>query len=191
MDKFIRSKSYGDLAFERLYNKYGSMYELPYHLSDNYMKIAQNAFGEFIEDIENLDPELMDWFDQNEDYNDEPDIKKLEKTAQGRETLAQYMELGWQPKMTSKENNFGIYKFVLKLLENSGAKIPNLYLSEDRNFSVSSILKDKNIRTAFIGEISKLSHETLLKFMPQEYMIRTCDAAIDEFQKPRRRKKIL
>ena len=191
MDKFIRNKSYGDLAFERLYGKYGKMYDLPYHLSDNYMKIAQNAFGEFLEDIENLDPELMDWFDQNDDYDDEPNIEELDKTAQGREILAQYIEQGWKPSMTSKHNNYDIYKFVLKLLDRAGAKLPNMYLSEDRNFTAGNILKDNNIRTAFIGEISKLPHETILKFMPSRYIIKASDAEIDKFHNSRRKKKIL
>ena len=166
------------------------MYALPEHLSKNYTKIASAAFGDFLNDIENLNPLLMKWFDQNEGYNDEPDFEELNKTNKGKEIIAQYIKNGWQPSLIGSKNDFGIYKFVLKLLDKAGAEVPNLYISEDRNFSVANVLKDKNIRTAFIEEISKLSHETLLKFMPQEYMIRNSNNAIDEFKQIRRKKKI-
>lgn len=191
MDKFIKlEKNYGNQALERLRNIYGSMYALPEYLSKNYTKIASIAFEEFLDDIESLNPQLMQWFDQDEGYNDEPDFEELNKTNKGRKIIAQYIENGWQSSLVGPPNDFGIYKFVLRLLDRAGAKVPNSYLSEDRKFSVANTLKDKNIRTAFIKEILKLSHETLLQFMPQEYMIRNSNKAIDEFKQIRRKKKI-
>jgi hypothetical protein len=181
--KKIYNTDYGKMALDRLYNKYGPMYELPDHLSKNYMRIAQTAFDRFVADIRDLEPELMSWFNQDKDYPDGPNFEELNKTDSGQKMITHYAEFGWTPPMTSdpKDDSFMIYRLTLRLLKRAGAEVPNHYISEDRNFKVENLLQKPTIREAFIKEIAGLSHDTILKFMPTHYLEQASNDEIDQY----------
>lgn len=195
--KKTENTDYGKMAFDRLYNKYGPAYELTDHMSENYMKVAQTAFNRFVTDIRNLEPKLMEWLNQDEDYPDAPNFEELNKTAQGRKLIAHYTEHGWSPSMTSdpSDDSYMIYRLTLRLLKRAGAEVPNHYLSEDRDFRVENLLKEPNVREAFIKEVAGLSHKALLEFMPKHYMAQASNDEVDQYvgirTAERRKKKIL
>lgn len=174
--------NYGNDALERLAAPLKAIYELPQYLSKNYMNIANKAFSRFASDIRHQDSELMEYFNQDVDYDDEPDFDELIETDPA--LVEQYLLTGWVPSMTSDNYTYAVYKLVLRLLERVGAKdIPNVFLSEDKSFEIQKILKQPGITEKFIQELIKLPHETLIKLMPPRYLADASDDAIEEFTK--------
>ena len=185
---------YTQMACDRLRKPY-PQYEKWQYLSEHYDDIANLAFSTFLKDIYNLDPELMEYFNQDEDYNDFPDYDELSETERGKSELRGIAGTGgWQPPMASKNDDFMIYPFVLRLLERAGVEVPNHYISEDVNFRIEDLLKKPKAMSKFVDEIAKLPHTTVIeKFMPEKYM---ADASIEYIKKfyagngIRRKKKI-